>query len=222
MNTLGAVVEQRLDRGVARRRNRRIAQWMMQRVAQKARAHRGDAHVEQAAQRRRRLAAQRFREFQIAPGGRVEAEEGAVALDDQRLHMRQGARLGRLRVAQQRAGGGDRGTQLIGPKAGERRRLEMGTQLARRRLGVEVPVRLAGQCGVRGKRQDEASAATISAGRMRSSVAGSFSSGTSHNLNSPLARLSQARPPADASCSGRAATRRACRRAARHRSAYPA
>ena len=32
----------------------------------------------------------------------------------------------------------------------------MGTQLARRRLGVEVPVRLARQCGVRCKRQDEA------------------------------------------------------------------
>jgi hypothetical protein len=77
----GAVVEQRLDRGVARRRDRRVAQRMVQRVAQKARAHRGDAGVEQAAQRRRWLAAQRFGQFQVAPGGRVEAQEGAVALD---------------------------------------------------------------------------------------------------------------------------------------------
>jgi hypothetical protein len=98
----------------------------------KARAHRGDAGVEQAAQGWRRLAAQGFGEFQVAPGRRVEAEEGRVALDNQRLHMRQGARLRRLRVTQQRAGGGDGRPQTVGAKAGQRGGAEMRTSRGRR------------------------------------------------------------------------------------------
>jgi hypothetical protein len=47
-------------------------------------------------QRRLRLAAQRFGQFQVAPRGRVEADIGALAFDDQRPQVGQGARLRRL------------------------------------------------------------------------------------------------------------------------------
>ena len=50
------------------------------------------------------MAAQGFGEFKIAPGGGIEAEIRAVAFDDQRLDVRQGACLRRLRVAKQGAG----------------------------------------------------------------------------------------------------------------------
>jgi hypothetical protein len=96
-------------------------------MAQQPRAHGADAVVEQAAQRRRRLAAQGFGQFEVAPGGRVQAEEGRVAFDDQRLQVRQGARLRRLRVAQQGAGGGNRRPQAVGTEAGQRGGAEMRT-----------------------------------------------------------------------------------------------
>jgi hypothetical protein len=59
--------------------------------------------------------------------------------------VRQGARLRRLRVAQQRAGSGDRRPQAVGAEAGQRPGAEMGAQLAARRLDVEVPVGPPGQ-----------------------------------------------------------------------------
>jgi hypothetical protein len=114
------VVEQHGNRRVAGGRDRRVAQGMVQGVPQQPRAHGGDAVVEQAAQRRRRLAAQGFGEFEVAPRRHVEPEEGGVAFDDQRPQVRQGARLGRLGVAQQCAGSGDRRPQPVGTEAGQR------------------------------------------------------------------------------------------------------
>ena len=78
------VFEQRLDGAVAGGGNVALAQRMVQRVAQQARAHAGDAVVEQREQRRRRLAAQGFGQFEVAPGGEVEAEVGAFEFDGQR------------------------------------------------------------------------------------------------------------------------------------------
>jgi hypothetical protein len=67
------IFEQCFDRAVPRRRDRPVAQRMVQRMAQQARPHAGDAVVEQRKQRWRRLAAQGFGQFQIAPRGQVEA-----------------------------------------------------------------------------------------------------------------------------------------------------
>lgn len=109
-------------------------------MPQQPRAHGAAAVVEQAAQRRRRLAAQGFGQFEVAPGGGVQAQISRVPFDDQGLQVRQGARLRRLRVAQQRAGSGNRRPQAVGAEASQRRGAEMGAQLAARRLDVEVPV----------------------------------------------------------------------------------
>jgi hypothetical protein len=89
-------------------------------VPQQTRAHCRDAVVEQAAQRWRRLAAQGFGEFEVAPRRRVEPEEGGVAFDDQRPQVGQGTRLRRLGIAQQGAGGGDGRPQTVGTETGQR------------------------------------------------------------------------------------------------------
>ena len=141
----GAVVEQAVDRCVARRRQRRVAQRVVQGVAQEARTHRGDAGVEQAAQGRRRLAAQGLGEFEVAARRRVEAEESLIALDDQRLHVRQGSRLRCLGVAQQGAGGGDGGFETVGAETRERGGGKVRAQFALGGLDVEVPVGAPGE-----------------------------------------------------------------------------
>lgn len=58
---------------MASRRDITVAQRMVQAVAQQARPHAGDAIVEQRKQRWRRLAAQGFRQFQVASCSEVEA-----------------------------------------------------------------------------------------------------------------------------------------------------
>ena len=65
-------------------RNVALAQRMVQGVTEQARTHAGDAVVEQRKKRRRRLAAQGFGQFQIAPGGQIEAEVGAFNFHGQR------------------------------------------------------------------------------------------------------------------------------------------
>ena len=59
---------------------RAVAQRVMQPVAQQAAAHAGRAFVEQREQRRRRLAAQRLGELEVAPRGGVQAHVFAGAL----------------------------------------------------------------------------------------------------------------------------------------------
>jgi hypothetical protein len=142
---LAIVVEQHRHRGVAGGRDGRVTPGVVQRMPQQPRAHRGDAVVEQAAQRRRRLATQGFGEFEIASGRRVEAEESGIAFDDQRPQVRQGARLRRLRIAQQGAGSGNRRPQAVGTETSQRAGGEMRTEFAAGGLDVEMPVRLTGQ-----------------------------------------------------------------------------
>ena len=72
------VVEQEFDGAMARGRNIALAQRVVQRMTQQAGAHARHAVVEQRKQRRRRLAAQRFGQFKIAPRGEVEAEVGTL------------------------------------------------------------------------------------------------------------------------------------------------
>jgi hypothetical protein len=87
------VGEQCFDGAVAGGRNVALAQRVVQRVAQQARTHAGHAVVEQREKRRRRLAAQGFGQFQIAPGGEIEAKVGAFEFHGQRPQMRQAAGL---------------------------------------------------------------------------------------------------------------------------------
>ncbi len=61
-----------------------LAQWVVQGVAQQARTHAGHAVVEQRKQGRRGLATQGFGQFQIAPGGQIQAEVGAFDFHGQR------------------------------------------------------------------------------------------------------------------------------------------
>ena len=70
-------------------RNVAFAQWVVQRMAQLARTHAGNAVVEQRKQGGRGLAAQGFGEFKIASGGEIEAEVIALKLYGQRPQMRQ-------------------------------------------------------------------------------------------------------------------------------------
>ncbi len=138
------VVEQCLDGAVAGGGNVALAQRVVQGVAQQARTHAGHAVVEQRKKRRRRLAAQGLGQFQIAPGGEVEAEIGAFEFHGQRPQMRQFARLRGLRVLQQRAGGGDRRPQAFRAEAGQRGDLELLAKQASGRVEFEMPVRLPG------------------------------------------------------------------------------
>ena len=92
---------------VARREHGAVAQRMVQRVAQEAAAHAGRAGVEQREQRRRRLAAYRLGELEVAPRRRVHAHVGALVLDGERFDVRDRRALRRARVFEQRAGGGD-------------------------------------------------------------------------------------------------------------------
>ena len=59
-----------------------IGQWVVQAMAQPARAHAGRAGVEQRQQRWRGQTPQRFGNFQVAAGGRIEAKISALVFDD--------------------------------------------------------------------------------------------------------------------------------------------
>ena len=91
------------------------------------------------------MAAQGLGEFEVTSCCRIEAKEGLVALDDKRLHVRQGPRLCGLGVAQQCAGGSDGGLETIGAKPGEGGRTKMRAQLTSGGFEVKVPVRTAGE-----------------------------------------------------------------------------
>jgi len=127
----------------------RVAPRVMEGVAQQSRTHRRAAIVEQAVERRRRLTAQRFGEFEVAARRRVHAEKSGITFDDQRLQVGEGACLCRLRIAQQGAGSGDRRPQAVGPETGKRTGAEMRTEFALRGFAVEMPVGPPRQHGVR-------------------------------------------------------------------------
>jgi hypothetical protein len=114
---------------------------VVQRVAQPSAAHAGLAAVEQGQQRRRRLAAQRFGNLQVAPGRSVHAHELVVAFDPERADVGDAAALGGARVFEQRAGGADGCAQTIAPEAGQIARLELPYQGAGRGIEIELPQR---------------------------------------------------------------------------------
>ena len=155
MHCLAGIAEQRFDGGVAGAGNGAVTQRVVQRVLQAARAHRGDAAVDQRPQRRLRLAAQGLGQFQIAPRGGVEADIGALALDDDGAHMRQIARLRGLGIAHQGAGGGDLRAGILDAETGQRGDREARAQVALGGLAVEMPVRATGLRGGRGEGQGQ-------------------------------------------------------------------
>jgi len=138
------VVEQAFDGAMAQGGNVALAQRVVQRVAQQAGTHAGHAVVEQREQGRRRLAAQGFGEFEVAPGGEVQSQVGAFQFYRQATQVRQLAGLRCLGVLQQRTGCGNGGLQALGAEAGQRGHFELVAEQAARRVVVEIPVRLAG------------------------------------------------------------------------------
>jgi hypothetical protein len=108
-------------------------------VAQPARAHAGGAGVEQGEQGGRRLAAQGLGEFQVAPGGGVQAQEGALALEGERGDVGQGLVLRGAGVLVQGAGAASAGRHLVG---GSRPGRACRSVVSRRRGGVasKLPV----------------------------------------------------------------------------------
>ena len=141
------LAEQLRDGGVPLRRLVAIGQRMMQAMTQPAGAHAGRAGVEQRQQRRRRLAAQRFGNFQIAPRGGVEAKVSPFVLDGQAGDVRQRLHLRRARVGVERAGGADGERREIGAEAGQVAGAEVLGQLPGGGPAVELPVRQALDAG---------------------------------------------------------------------------
>jgi hypothetical protein len=132
---------QRLDRFMARTGHRLVAFRVVQPVAQQARTHRRAAAIEQREQGRRFLAADGLAQLQVAAGGGVQADEFVLAFDRQALHVLQAASLGRLRIAQQRAGRAESGAQAVGAEAGEGGHAQLFEQGAMALDHVEMPVR---------------------------------------------------------------------------------
>ena len=119
---------------------------MVQAVAQKTPAHAGYAIIEQGKQGRRALPAQGFGQFEIAPRRRIQPKINAFFLDDEVLHMRQGARLRVFGILQQCAGGGDGEfcCVIFNPERGERMDMEMLAQHEAGVIGGKMPLRSTG------------------------------------------------------------------------------
>ena len=113
-------------------------------MAQQAAAHAAGAFVEQREQRRRRLAAQRLGELQVAARRRVQPQVFAGALGGDRGDVREGLALGLRRVVEQRAAGADGERHVLAAEAGERAGAELLQQALPAGFDVEVPVRQPG------------------------------------------------------------------------------
>ena len=144
---LDRALAQLADRHVAVGRCGAVAQRVVQGVAQPARAHAGGAAVEQREQRGRRLAAQGLGDLEVAAGGGVEAQEGAVTLGGEGGDVGQRLALGGAGVVEQRRGGGQGHRHLVGPEAGQVAGAEVGGEQAPGGLGVELPVGQPAQAG---------------------------------------------------------------------------
>jgi hypothetical protein len=118
-----------------------VAPCVVQPVAQQARTHRRAAAVEQRKQRGRLLAADRLGQFEVAPGGGIQADEFIFRFQRQAVHVLQAAPLRRLGIAQQRTGRAKRRAQAIGAKAGEGGHGQLVEQRLVPAHDIEVPVR---------------------------------------------------------------------------------
>ena len=114
---------------------------MVQPVAQQARAHGRLAMVQQREQGRRLLATNGLGQLQVAPGGRIQADEFILRFGRQAAHVLQAAALRRLGIAQQRAGSTECRAQAIGAKAGQRGHGQLIEQRLVAADDIEMPVR---------------------------------------------------------------------------------
>ena len=122
------------------------AQRMSEPVAQEAAAGRRAARVEQRKQRGRGIAAQGFRDLEVAPRRGVQSEKFARGLDGERAHVRERRLLGRGGVTQQRAGAAKTEIAVVDAERRQIVRAEMLRQRLGRGDGVELPRR---QCACR-------------------------------------------------------------------------
>ena len=129
---------------VPHRKRAAVAQRMVQPVAQAPAAHAGGALIEQREQRRRRLAAQRLGELEVAPRRRIEAQVLATALGGKRRNVRERLALCPRCVLEQRAAGADRKRQVLAAEAGQRSGAELLQQPFAARVDIELPRRQAG------------------------------------------------------------------------------
>ena len=114
----------RSPRGVRARRAGRAAAWCSQ-----WRSRREPIAVRQPSSSENSVgdsvAADGFGQFQVAPRGGVQADEFVFRFDRQALHVLQAAALGRLGIAQQRAGRAEGRAQAVGAEAGQGRHAEL-------------------------------------------------------------------------------------------------
>ena len=167
-------IEQCTDCLLARLRGDRRARRVMQPVPQQAAAHRRAARVEQRIQRRRLGAAQRLGQFEVAARGRIETDVLRFVLDLQAAHVSQLLALRGGRI-EQRAGCAARARERMRTETVEARDIELVAQALRARRDVEVPCRYALARPPTGTASVAPSGVRISAGRMRSSAAASWS-----------------------------------------------
>src|SRR4051812_14805915 len=106
-------------------------------MAQQAAAHAARAFVEQQEKRRRRLAAQRLRDLEVAPRGGVQAHVFAGALGGDRAYVRERLPLRLAGVVEEGAAGADGEREVFATVAGERRGAELLEQLLAPRVDVE-------------------------------------------------------------------------------------
>ena len=113
----------------------------MQCVAQEAAAHAGGAGVKQREQGGRCFAADGFRNLEVAPCGRIDAEIGRTVFHRQAGHVRDRIALRGARVFDQRAGSANGGGQGFNAEGGKVVRDELAGQDASRGVVVELPDR---------------------------------------------------------------------------------
>ena len=117
-----------------------VPQRVMQPVAQQAAAHAGLAGIQHREQRGCGLSAQRFGQFQIAPGGGVQPHEIRHPLHGHAAQVSKARALGEPRVLQQCAGGGDGQWKVVAAEPREIAGAELAAEQLLRRRPVELPV----------------------------------------------------------------------------------
>jgi hypothetical protein len=143
-----------------------------------------------------RLAAQGLGDLEVAPGGGVEAQIGAVALGGEGGDVGQGLALGGAGVVEQRAAAA-RATGISSAPKPARSRVPKWAVSRRRAVSASncqsaSRRRLGASCSSSGRRRP--SGISTSAGRRRSNWAASCGASHSSTRKSPLARLSQPGP----------------------------
>ena len=130
-----------LDRFVAGGDDRAVAKRMVEPLPQQPAAHAGRAPVDPAHQRRCRRAAQRLGELEVAARRRIHAEIEPVALGRERDDVPERLRLRAPRVAEQRAGRGDRRPQVLAAETRKPGNAEVFREQAARAVEIELPRR---------------------------------------------------------------------------------